>query len=95
MRNMKPIVRTVHSPTVLSESRAASAAPLFTSEAMSSIFRVASNPGIGSGSSTNHTRLKMMKYMTPRNPANIEAMMPMKASWNVSTDEIRWPSPTI
>ena len=61
---------------------------------MSSILRVASNPGMGSGSSTNQTRLNMMKYITPRKPANIDAMMPMNASWKVSTEDIRWPSPT-
>ena len=89
MRNMKPMVRTVDRPTTFRDSRAASADPLLTSEAMSSIFKVASNPGIGSGSSTSQTRLKMMKYITPRKPANIEAMMPMKASWKVATEEIR------
>ncbi len=89
MRNMNPIVRTVHNPTVLRDSLAASAAPLLTSDEISSILRVASNPGIGNGSSTSQTRLKMMKYITPRKPANIEAMIPMNASCNVSTEEIR------
>ena len=89
------MVRTVQIPTVFSDSRAASAEPVLTSDAMSSIFRVASNPGIGRGSSTSQTRLKMMKYITPRKPANIEAMMPMKARLRVSIDEIRWPSPTL
>ena len=51
---------------------------------MSSILRVASKPGKGSGSSTNHTRLKMMKYITPRKPANIDATMPMKAKRSAS-----------
>ena len=92
---MNPMVRSVHMPTVLRESLAASAAPVLTSEAMSSIFRVASKPGIGSGSSTSHTLLKIMKYMTPKKPANIDAIMPMKASCTVSTDEIRKPSPTL
>ncbi len=80
MTNMKPMVKTVHMPTVLRDSLAVSAAPALTSDAMSSIFSVASKPGIGSGSSTSHTLLNMMKYITPRNPANIDAMIPMNAS---------------
>ena len=86
MTNISPIVSTVHTPTVLSESRAASAEPLLTSEDISSIFRVASKPGMGRGSSTSQTRLKIMKYMTPRNPANIDAMIPMNARLRVSTE---------
>ena len=95
MTNMMPIVRTVHTPTVRRESRAASAEPVLTSEDMSSILRVASNPGMGSGSSTSHTRLNMMKYITPRKPANIEAMMPTNARFRVSTELRRCPSPTL
>ena len=79
------MVRTVQIPMVLSESRACSTAPVLTSEEMSNIFSVASKPGRGSGSSTSHTRLKMMKYITPRNPANMDATMPMKASVNAFT----------
>ena len=85
MRNMNAIVSTVDSPTVFSDSLAWSAAPTFTSQAMSSRTNVASNPGIGSGSSTSQTLRKMMKYMIPRKPANIDAMMPMNASCIVST----------
>ena len=80
------MVRTVQIPTVFRESLAASAEPELTSEDMSSIFRVASKPGIGSGSSTSQTLLKMMKYITPRNPANMEAMIPMNARLSVSTE---------
>ena len=83
------MVITVHEPTVLSESRAASAAPELTSEAISNIFSVASNPGIGKGSSTNQTLRNIMKYITPRNPANIEAIIPMNANCRVSTEEIK------
>ena len=79
----------VHNPTVFNESRAVSAAPLLTSDAISNIFNVASKPGIGRGSSTSQTRLKMMKYITPKNPANIDAIIPMKASCKVSTDDMR------
>ena len=95
MTNMKPIVMTVQRPTVLSESLAASAEPVLTSEAMSSIFSVASKPGIGRGSSTSQTLRKMMKYITPRKPANIDATIPMKARFSVSTEERRCPSPTL
>ena len=91
---MNAIVATVHTPTVFKESRAASAAPVLTSEAMSSIFNVASKPGIGRGSSTSQTLLKIMKYITPRKPANMDAIIPMKASCSVSTEDIRKPSPT-
>ena len=89
MTNMKPIVKTVHNPTVCRLSLAASAAPVLTSAAMSSIFSVASNPGIGNGSSTNQTRRKMMKYITPKNPANILATIPMNANWKTSIPERR------
>ena len=82
----------VHHPIVFSEARACSTAPVFTSEAMSSIFSVASKPGNGKGSSTNQTRLKMMKYMIPRNPANILATIPTKAKLNVSALVISGPS---
>ena len=58
--------------------------PELTSEEISSIFRVASNPGIGRGSSTSQMRLKMIKYITPRKPANMEAMIPMNARFRVS-----------
>ena len=92
--NMNAMVATVHTPTVFKESLAASAAPVLTSEAMSSIFKVASKPGIGNGSSTSQTLLKIMKYITPRKPANIDAIMPMNANCRVSTEEIRNPSPT-
>ena len=78
------MVSAVHTPMVLSESRACSTAPVLTSEEMSNILSVASKPGSGSGSSTSHTRRKMMKYITPRNPANIDATIPMKASVNAS-----------
>ena len=89
MMNNAPIVITVHTPIVRNESLACSTAPVLTSLAMSSIFRVASKPGSGRGSSTNQTRLKMMKYITPKNPANIEATIPTKASRKVS------PSPKV
>ena len=78
------MVIPVHKPIVFNDSRACSTAPVLTSEAMSSIFRVASKPGKGNGSSTNQTRLKIMKYITPRKPANIEATMAMKANRNAS-----------
>ncbi len=74
------MVITVETPTVFSESFACSAAPLETSQAISNKTNVASKPGIGSGSSTNQTRLKIMKYITPKNPANIEAIIPMNAN---------------
>ena len=88
------MVIPVHNPMVFKDSRACSTAPELTSLAMSSIFRVASKPGNGSGSSTNHTRLKIMKYITPRNPANIDATIPTKASLSVSPEPrtIRGPS---
>ena len=92
MTNIKPMVRTVQTPTVRSDSRAASADPELTSEEMSSIFSVASKPGIGRGSSTSQTRRKMMKYITPRKPANIEAIIPTNARFRVSTEPIRCPS---
>ena len=69
---------------VFNESRACSTAPVLTSEAISSILRVASKPGRGSGSSTNQTLRKIMKYITPRNPANILATMPINAKLNAS-----------
>ena len=89
MRKRPIIVAPVQTPMVLRESRACLTAPVLTSEAMSSILRVASNPGKGSGSSTSQTRLKMMKYITPRKPANIDATMPMKAKRRAS------PSPSV
>ena len=94
MRNIPIIVRPVHKPIVFNDSRACSTAPVFTSEAMSSILSVASNPGNGRGSSTSHTRLKIMKYMTPRKPANIEATIAIKASRNASpsSNVIKGPS---
>ena len=84
IRNNPTIVITVQTPMVFSESRACSTAPVLTSEEMSSILSVASKPGRGNGSSTSQTLLKMMKYITPRNPANMEATMPMKARVNAS-----------
>ena len=78
------IVIPVHNPIVFKESRACSTAPVLTSLAMSSILRVASKPGSGSGSSTNHTRRNIMKYITPKNPANIEATIPTNAKRIVS-----------
>ena len=80
MINKATIVRPVHTPIVFNESLAWSTAPVLTSEAISNIFRVASKPGSGSGSSTSQTRLNMMKYITPRKPANIDATIPIKAS---------------
>ena len=77
---MNTIVITVHNPTLFNDSRAESAAPALTSVAMSNNFRVASNPGIGKGSSTNQTLRKIMKYITPRKPANIDAIIPMNAN---------------
>ena len=74
---------------VFNESRACSTAPVLTSEAISSIFSVASKPGRGSGSSTNQTLRKIMKYITPRKPANILATMPINAKLNAS------PSPKV
>ena len=94
MRNIPIIVIPVQKPIVFNDSRACSTAPVFTSEAISSIFRVASKPGKGRGSSTSHTRLKIMKYMTPRKPANIEATMAINASLNASpsSNVIKGPS---
>ena len=91
-KNNAPMVMVVHHPMVFSESRACSTAPVLTSEAMSSILSVASKPGSGSGSSTNQTLRKMMKYMIPRKPANILATMPTKARLNVSALLMRGPS---
>ena len=94
IRNIPIIVIPVHTPMVFSDSRACSTAPVLTSEAMSNIFSVASKPGRGSGSSTSQTLLKMMKYITPRNPANIEATIAINASLNASpsSNVIRGPS---
>ena len=78
------MVIAVQIPIVCNDSLACSTAPVFTSEAISSIFKVASKPGSGSGSSTNQTLRKIMKYITPRNPANILATIPMKAKLNAS-----------
>ncbi len=83
-RNNPIIVIPVQTPIFFKESLACSTAPVLTSEAISNIFKVASNPGRGSGSSTSQTRLKMMKYITPRNPANILATIPIKARLNAS-----------
>ena len=92
--NSATMVIAVHTPIVFRESLACSTAPELTSLAMSSIFRVASKPGNGRGSSTNHTRLKMMKYITPKNPANIDATIPTNANLRVSPEPrtIRGPS---
>ena len=84
MRNKPTMVTTVQTPMVFKESRACSTAPVLTSEEMSNIFSVASKPGRGSGSSTSHTLRKMMKYITPKNPANMEATIPMKAKVKAS-----------
>ena len=88
------MVIAVQTPIVFSDSLACSTAPVETSLAMSSILRVASNPGKGRGSSTSHTRLKMMKYITPRKPANIDATIPTNAKRIVSPSPktIRGPS---
>ena len=84
IKNIPIMVIPVHNPMVFSDSRACSTAPVLTSEAISSIFSVASKPGNGNGSSTNQTRLKMMKYITPKNPANMDATIAMNASRNAS-----------
>ena len=78
------MVIAVQTPIVFRDSLACSTAPVLTSLAISSIFSVASNPGKGSGSSTNQTRLKIMKYITPKKPANIDATIPTNASRIVS-----------
>ena len=78
------MVNPVQIPMVFSDSRACSTAPVLTSEAMSSIFKVASKPGNGRGSSTNQTRLKIIKYITPKKPANILATIPIKARLTAS-----------
>ena len=83
-RNNPTMVKPVHTPMVFNDSRACSTAPVLTSEAMSSILSVASKPGSGSGSSTSQTLLKIMKYMMPRNPANILATIPTNAKLKVS-----------
>ena len=80
MMNKATMVRPVQTPIVFRESLAWSTAPVLTSEAISSIFKVASKPGKGRGSSTSQTLLKIMKYITPRKPANIDATIPIKAS---------------
>ena len=94
IRNIPIIVIPVQKPIVFNDSRACSTAPVFTSDAISSILRVASKPGNGSGSSTSHTRLKIMKYITPRKPANMEATMAMNANRNASpsSNVIKGPS---
>ena len=78
------MVNPVQIPMVFSDSRACSTAPVLTSDAMSNIFKVASKPGNGRGSSTNQTRLKIIKYITPKKPANILATIPIKARLTAS-----------
>ena len=91
-KNKAPMVMVVHQPIVFKDARACSTAPVFTSDAISSILSVASKPGNGSGSSTSQTRRKMMKYMIPKKPANILATIPTNARLNVSALLIRGPS---
>ena len=79
IRNKPIIVKPVQAPIVFKESLACLTAPVFTSLEISSILRVASKPGNGSGSSTSQTLRNMIKYITPRKPANMLATMPTKA----------------
>ncbi len=81
--NNPTIVIIVQTPIVFREALACSTAPVLTSLAISNIFNVASKPGRGRGSSTNQTLLKIMKYIIPRNPANILATIPINARVNV------------
>ena len=84
IRNKPIMVTPVQNPIFFRESRACSTAPVLTSEAISNIFKVASKPGNGRGSSTSQTRLKIMKYITPKKPANILATIPINARLNAS-----------
>ena len=92
--NNATIVILVQTPIVFSDSLACSTAPVLTSLAISNILRVASKPGSGRGSSTNQTLLNIMKYITPKNPANIDATIPTNANLIVSPapNTIRGPS---
>ena len=85
----------MENPTSRIECIAPSIPPFFdVSPAISINFIFASKPGRGKGSSTNHTRLKIMKYKHPKKPPRIEATIatPAKAqeSGNSKEESMRW-----
>ena len=73
------MVIMVQIPTVLIDFLASSADPVLTSVDISSSLRVTSNPGIGRGSSTNHTLLNIIKYIQIINFTIINIILIFKA----------------